>query len=306
MIYINRDFEKSALAHYYKIKDDIEKKIDNGHNYINSKNKPPLSDFHKRCLKIFLKEIILANPDKLIRIFNLFENKFPNTDYRLIFDYKWFSSKSRKYGTYELAKILGIRICCYCNRNYTTTVIRKNEKISRPQFDHFYYKKKYSILALSFYNLIPSCSLCNTTFKGEKDYNILHPYIDNIVSNFGFTAIPQNITTLLNVNEDFKINIVKKDKKNILNSKLDESIKLFKIKEMYSSNGSEIKDLFLLRYKYSDKYLEELQKMTKNKFTKPELYRLAFGAEINETDFEKRPFSKLKKDILKELKILKP
>lgn len=306
MIYINRDFEKSALAHYYKIKDDIEKKIDNGHNYINSKNKLPLSDFHKRCLKIFLKEIILANPDKLIRIFNLFENKFPNTDYRLIFDYKWFSSKSRKYGTYELAKILGIRICCYCNRNYTTTVIRKNEKISRPQFDHFYYKKKYSILALSFYNLIPSCSLCNTTFKGEKDYNILHPYIDNIVSNFGFTAIPQNITTLLNVNEDFKINIVKKNKKNILNSKLDESIKLFKIKEMYSSNGSEIKDLFLLRYKYSDKYLEELQKMTKNKFTKPELYRLAFGAEINETDFEKRPFSKLKKDILKESKILKP
>jgi len=306
MIYINRDFEKSALAHYYKLKDDIEKKIDNGHNYINSKNKLPLSDFHKRCLKIFLKEIILANPDKLIRIFNLFENKFPNTDYRLIFDYKWFSSKSRKYGTYELAKILGIRICCYCNRNYTTTVIRKNEKISRPQFDHFYYKKKYSILALSFYNLIPSCSLCNTTFKGEKDYKILHPYIDNIVSDFGFTAIPKNITTLLNVNEDFKIGIVKKDKKNILNSKLDESIKLFKIKEMYSSNGSEIKDLFLLRYKYSDKYLEELQKMTKNKFTKPELYRLAFGAEINETDFEKRPFSKLKKDILTELKILKP
>ncbi|CAI8913718.1 hypothetical protein [Chryseobacterium sp. IT-36CA2] len=305
MIHINRDFEKLTLAHYHQLKYDLLKKIDNGHHFINDQNKIPISDFHKRALKIFLKEILTSKPNKLIRIYRLFEKKFPMTDYRLIFDYKWFSSKSRKYGTYELAKKLNVRICCYCNRNYTTTVISSDSKISRPQFDHFYYKKKYSLLALSFYNLIPSCSLCNTTLKGEKDYNILHPYVENIINDFKFDVIPQNITTLLNVNDDFKLGVVKKNENNILNPKLDENIKLFKLKEIYASNGSEIKDLYFLRYKYSDKYLEELHKMTKEKFTQSELFRLAFGSEINEVDFEKRPFSKLKKDILINLKILK-
>ena len=36
-----------------------------------------------------------------------------------------------------------------------------------------------------------------------------------------------------------------------------------------------------------------------------EVYRLAFGVEYDETKFYKRPLSKFKKDILKELNLIK-
>ncbi|PDS23296.1 hypothetical protein [Flavobacterium branchiophilum] len=306
MIKIERDFDKLAIAHFNKLKDVLLSRIDNGQNYISKTQSTPLTDKHKRWLKFLLKEIIISKPERLKRINKIFENIFPSTDYRKIFDYKWFTNKDRKgYDAYELAKILNIRTCCYCNRNFTTTVISSKDKISRPQFDHFFYKKKYSLMALSFYNLIPSCSICNTTLKGEKDYGILHPYIDDVINDFEFKAIPQNITTLLNINDDFKIEYKELDATNLLNSKLKESIELFKLREIYASNGNEIKDLFLIRYKYSKKYLEVLEKMTKGKFTEEELFRLAFGTEINSINFESRPFSKLKKDILKELGIIK-
>jgi len=309
MIKIERDFDKLANAHYHILKDDLLLKIDNGKNYdISAKKFIPLieEDRHKKWLKFLLKEIIISKPERLLKIYRIFEGQFPKTDYRKIFDYKKFTNKVEKgYDGYELAKRLNIRTCCYCNRNYTTTVISKKDKISRPQFDHFYYKKKYSLLALSFYNLIPSCNICNSTLKGEKDYDILHPYIDDSINIFEFKAIPQNITTLLNVNDDFRIEYNVLEQSNPLSPKLKKSIDLFKLKEIYASNGNEIKDLFMMRYKYSNKYLEELEKMTKGKFTKEELYRLAFGTEINSVNFENRPLSKLKKDILIELGIIK-
>ena len=36
------------------------------------------------------------------------------------------------------------------------------------QFDHFYNKSKYPLLAISFYNLVPVCGTCNHT-KGKND-----------------------------------------------------------------------------------------------------------------------------------------
>ncbi len=306
-----QNLEELAKAHYYKLKDDLIRSIENRNNYIpktktTSAKKEPIDDKHKKWLKKWLEFILISKPDKLLRIQKVFSEKFPDTDYREIFNYDWFSSKTRIYGTYELAKALNVRTCLYCNRNYTLTVIKYKTKVTRPQFDHFYYKQKYSLLALSFYNLIPSCNICNSNLKGDKDFEGLHPYVDDSVNDFRFKTIPQNITTLLNVNDEFEIQITKSNTNSIeLNEKIDQTIETFKLKEICKAHGNEIKDLYLLRYKYSEKYLEELSKMTKNKFTQEELFRLAFGTEIEETKFSNRPLSKMKKDILIELGIIK-
>lgn len=45
--------------------------------------------------------------------------------------------------------------------------------------DHFYSKKQYPYLALSFYNHIPSCRSCNQGFKGDTEFTFathIHPY----------------------------------------------------------------------------------------------------------------------------------
>ena len=40
----------------------------------------------------------------------------------------------------------------------------------RPQFDHWFPKKKYPLLAISFYNLIPCCTYCNSSVKGDIEF----------------------------------------------------------------------------------------------------------------------------------------
>lgn len=53
---------------------------------------------------------------------------------------------------------------------YTKTVFdEEGEKITRPTFDHWFAKDDHPLLALSFYNLIPSCNICNSSVKGKKE-----------------------------------------------------------------------------------------------------------------------------------------
>lgn len=45
------------------------------------------------------------------------------------------------------------------------------ENVTTCQLDHFYSKSRYTILAASFYNLIPCCSTCNMK-KKDAIFNI--------------------------------------------------------------------------------------------------------------------------------------
>src|SRR5207253_911367 len=99
-----------------------------------------------------------------------------------IFDYERFSKgQGLEWSAYSLTQNLGLNTCSYCNRNYTLTVIHnknKNKGIIRPQLDHFLSQTDHPLLALSFFNLIPSCSTCNSNLKGAKAFSIsthLHP-----------------------------------------------------------------------------------------------------------------------------------
>lgn len=67
----------------------------------------------------------------------------------------------------------------------------------------------------------------------------------------------------------------------------------------------EIMDLKRLRDIYSDRYLDILYRDILHKSVdKEEIYRLAFGTYIEEAKFNRRPLSKMKSDILKELGII--
>ena len=67
-------------------------------------------------------------------------------------------------------EILEVRVCPYCNHafiDYETAF----------QKDHFFAKSKYPLLTLSFFNLVPSCSYCNTKKSTKEIHDIkLNPY----------------------------------------------------------------------------------------------------------------------------------
>lgn len=215
-----------------------------------------------------------------------------------IFKYeKSFSIKKTKYSTYNLANNLDINTCVYCNRMYTKTVFKPN-KLTRPEFDHWFPKSKYPLLALSFYNLIPSCHVCNSSLKGATNLNLndyLHPYIDdeNIINNeIKFSYYNKTLDTY-----GFEMKTTSVKGKNTIDA--------FKIKEIYETHEEEIADLRKIRDTYSESYLQNLSKIYKGIISPEEVYRLAFGVYIEESKFVKRPLSKMKRDILIELGIIK-
>ena len=215
-----------------------------------------------------------------------------------IFNYETsFSKKERKYSTYDLANNLAINTCVYCNRMYTKTVINPN-KLTRPEFDHWFPKSKYPLLALSFYNLIPSCHICNSSLKGASNLNLndyFHPYIDDekiINAEIKFSYYNKSLDTY-----GFEMKTSSSKGKNTIDA--------FKIKEIYETHEEEIADLRKIRDIYSESYLRNLSSLYKGIMSPEEVYRLAFGVYLEEAKFEKRPLSKMKKDILIELGILK-
>ena len=218
-------------------------------------------------------------------------------DINAIFKYKGgFGSKKTKYSTYNLAEALNVQTCVYCNRMYTKTVI-KPHKVTRPEFDHWYPQESFPLFALSFYNLIPSCHTCNSSVKGSIQMSIsnhIHPYIPQDV-DMKFSYWIKDFNTY-----KFKI-------KRPAGSKEDDTIKTFKLEEIYETHQDEIHDLVRLRKLYSVSYLQKLKTLlstTDQKVSMVELYRLAFGTHLSEKDFQKRPLSKMKYDILKELEML--
>jgi hypothetical protein len=217
-----------------------------------------------------------------------------------VFDYKKILTKSKSYW---LAKKLKTNTCIYCNRLYANTIeieggTNNEKRIARPTFDHWYSKSKHPILALSFFNLIPSCSVCNTSIKSTAEFDIdthIHPYIHDKTDQYNFSYIISDVG-------EYEVSIKDFD---ILSQKAKNTIMDFKIREVFSSHSDkELKDILDLQYKYSPNYLKEL---FQNSFTnlvadEKEIYRLIFGTGSTPEEYHTRPFSKFKNDIIEEIR----
>lgn len=272
----------------------------------------------KKFIEDNLEDIITSKPKELFKINKQFTT---NTHYNLttkrkvkkLFNYNYFSKKSDngRYDAYELANKLSIRSCLYCNRNYTLTVKRGNrriDKITRPEFDHFFDKDENPLLALSIYNLIPSCKICNSTLKGRKKFNLnnnLHPYVDDVIKFYKYKYIPHDVKSILGGASNLAVEIEVNSGNSAIDKKIINTKEIFKLEEIFSSHSDEIKDLFDIKHRFSDRYFEELlKKYNSLGLNYDDIYKVVFGTYYQEKDFSKRPFSKLKNDILKELGII--
>jgi len=222
-----------------------------------------------------------------------------------IFNYsKWRTEglptkvKKQKYCGYDLASKLEINVCPYCNRNFTTSIGNKLNKKGKgtflADFDHFFDKGKHPLFALSFYNLIPSCSTCNSRLKHSAITDLtknIHPYIEGFSNDAKFHYKPDSVGSYKVI---FDTSGCSPDKK----SKIEKNINLFKLEEIYSTHEDIVQDVINKKKAYSSNYYREL----KSKFpglikTEKEFYRFAFGNYYDSKDFEKRPFAKLTRDI---------
>lgn len=247
------------------------------------------------------KEVAKRTPAE--RLFHEPYNNAVNA-FKVVFEYNtWFNGDDKdRYDAYTLAMNLNRNTCTYCNRIYTHTVERvKGSKVMRPQFDHWFSKSKHPALSMSFYNLIPSCSVCNSSIKGTLDFELathLHPYIDvNCQEKFVYSYKYNRSIRRYN------INIASSEPLDLRVAKTYEDLKL---KEVYDTHHAELSDLLRIKKAYSSKYIDKMiTSFPRMHLSYKEVYRLAFGTEFNASDYYKRPLSKFKKDILRELNLVK-
>lgn len=219
------------------------------------------------------------------------------------FGYTKFSSKgTTTYNAYDLAQKLKINVCPYCNRNYTFTIKDKNSKSTRPDFDHFYDKGTHPILALSFYNLIPSCILCNSRLKSTAKFSTikyLHPYKDsfNDYAKFRLKIINSKFFY------DEKGFDLKLETSDVKAEKIKEA---FALETLYQEHKDIALELIQKAQIYNESYIDELyQKYEGTLFkNREDLLRLISGGYIEDKDINKRPLSKLIKDISEELDLI--
>jgi hypothetical protein len=318
--------------------DDNGKKVSGMLNWVkNRMEKYFETDFDESRNKRYIKEInafkasltdykivdiLTGKPNELLTIWNKEFIKFKDSKIRIldnkrkktyktvnlisiIFNYTSFRkiNTEKKISGFLLAKKLGVECCPYCNRNYTTTHVSYINKRVFPEYDHFYHKSFYPLFAISFYNLIPSCNVCNTHFKGSKDAvneSLFHPYTELEPNSFKFKFIPDDVDSLYGAKDNFTLDFEINDLEN--KTSLTNSLDFFGIKEIYELCHSDlIKEIVNKKLTYSNKYLEIIKDTFGISFE--ESYRILFETYYEDDKLHIRPFSKLKKDIFEDVNI---
>ncbi|MFF2589643.1 hypothetical protein ACFVSS_17460 [Peribacillus butanolivorans] len=232
-----------------------------------------------------------------------------NNELKIVFNYNMFirADNTDVWCAYELLNKISIQVCPYCNRQYITTLYTERQK-TRAQLDHFFDKATYPYLAISLYNLVPSCAVCNSSLKGQKKFFVnthIHPYIDSFGDNYRFTFdLADNIESLITKTGKINIRFRSDTKDPNFERKAKNNIKVFLLEQLYNEHSTIVKETLQKHIWYSDEYAGSLLKSYPGVFNnKDEVLRMVFNSELEEGDFNHRPFSKLITDIAKELQI---
>lgn len=224
-----------------------------------------------------------------------------------LFSYDGWIKSDSKY-SYQLSGLKKTNACPYCNRQYTLTLEQKDgagnvtERIAKPHFDHWYPQQTFPLLALSFYNLVPSCSVCNSSIKGAEVMSAakyIHPYSQVKGYEPGF-----KFRVLFKGDKDYMLYETRST-----DDREERMKRAFFIKEVYRYHeGLEVGDLVKLQREHSNTYLKKLVRHVLKDLTpklgEREVVRMVFGTEIDAAHLNDRPLSKLKKDLLEQFHII--
>ena len=197
---------------------------------------------------------------------------------------------------YWLVDRLKIRVCPYCNRNYIFTANASGTPKVRAQFDHFLPKKKYPMFALCFYNLIPSCPVCNK-LKGEQLVSF-NPYQEGFPVNQKFVlSNGEGDLSWVHPTSELKVSLANSD------DNLNKT--QFLLEQLYQQHADVANDIVMKAQAYNDNYYDGIiQSFQGAGYTKDYINTLIWNTYVNDNQLDKRPLSKFTKDILEQIGII--
>lgn len=316
------DYEKQYLSDLKTIT-KFEKPNENIEERFN-RYKQNDKSFKKVFKDYTFEDILLANTEKIKIIIRCIDSKIQKLTaknkkeitekIKNLFNYS--DKYQSKVVTPFFTKNFNFRTCFYCNKDFITNFKKeKNDLVSTFQLDHFFDKGTYPYLALSFYNLIPSCSTCNSSkVKGSKN-TFAH---DSSVGRFqNETCIAPNDDKFdfhqkvkfklflepscdnLHIKSGDDIDIPLKEQ---FSDMYDKYIKIFHLNERYKAHKDIVFEMIQKAELYPESRLKELQNLTGIPFQ--QIKKDIFNLIDKNDDLSKKPFSKLIKDISEELGLI--
>lgn len=343
-----KDVEKSpALRNYIARCDMISKIIDNITPSKYKKSGKPLKDFLKGEFVLYehtYTQYPLKYPNR-IKVNNRFTAKLTEcllqSPYNKVFNY----NKYEKIFRNDIMSSLNISVCPYCNRQYITSWddvknikgTNKRRK-STADLDHFYPKSEYSLFALSLFNFVPSCQVCNSRMKlsnflDDNGNRPIYPYtesFDDLAVFKASTTEPKKdpkklLEVWLGENElDLKVMLEIRGTNSdpLKEERIKRSNELFHIEDIYQAHKGIVSEFMLKRRIFDDgEYLIGLKNIfedfdpdtflknsddavhkiigTDLSITQKQLELFLYGYNWEEGQDSMRPLSKLAYDVLK-------
>ncbi len=220
---------------------------------------------------------------------------------KLIFDYDMVDDNLKK----KVKKAYGLEVCPYCNRQFITPIDVENGNIIPADLDHYFPQGKYHLFALSLYNFVPACLVCNRLIKLAQDDPIWYPYKEGFHKYVKFSVEGDGeelkITSLTGRDDEFKLNLkptedAPKEELAILKS----TLKVFKLKETYQTHKQYVRELLYKKHAYNNTYQEELQNLFRNSgLPEADINILLYGSDLTDEHVDDRILGKLTCDIMR-------
>ena len=220
---------------------------------------------------------------------------------KVVFSYKYFFKKNPStYCAFDLCESIGLMTCPYCNINFAHTIhkAKASKLILRPPLDHFLAVSSYPFVALSFYNLIPSCWVCNSSFKTTQDTDVtthLNPYAgafgDNCVLDFKDYKTIDDILAGPSSKYGVYFNNLTGDQR------FKGNIGLFKLDICYGEFKTVARRTLVAAMNYNEDTVKGISKAVNGNID--DAYRMIFHSEYVAADHHLLPFSKINADIVR-------
>lgn len=205
---------------------------------------------------------------------------------------------------------LNLSYCPYCNEQ-TIQVIEDINGLDGDvrerallQLDHFYPQSRHPYFAVSFFNLIPGCAVCNAQLKGEKKFDIdshFNPFHKRLDDFFSF----QIDSLLLQSENDVIINHINKA------PHLDNALTDFTILNRYQNIAHKrtVFKLFQSFKNHSSKINRSIAQQFQGLFINESKRRVLlekYNVPVNQNEINQVHLGKLKRDIVIQMKVLNP
>lgn len=230
-----------------------------------------------------------------------------------VFDYDWWVADDGtrvSWRASDLAKMVHVRTCPYCNRHYVYSVPTVEGGILRSsQFDHFFSQGDHPLLKMSFYNLVPVCSLCNSpAYKGQTDFALdanIHPFEEGFGDDYVFRIKGglDGSEPLDWIENAEQLPLVLESQPNADPSKQRRCVNqkdVFKLVPLYGGHGVEVAQTIRQYRDYNRKRVAAIAQDSAINLEQDEAARLLWG-DTSLKGLEKQTLSKLRRDILAQL-----